>query len=311
MIETNIQVSIAICTFNREYFLEKCLNSIFKFSNQKKLYDIIVIDNNSSDNTGKIVAEFQKAHSNIKYFVEKKIGLSHARNRALKETHSPFIAFIDDDVKISDTYINRLLWLINNYVFDCLGGMYYPWYLVNKPKWISNDFGQKEKLLDSIGLLESEYNSGGNIIFKTNILKKHGGFPIHLGMKGSKISYGEEDFVQKLIRKNGGKIFFDPDLIVYHVVQNYKLSLKWQLKSIYINAKTNFIIHRDGKKITNLIFQLVKSLIATFILRLPKGLYNLLFKKGFYYQNLILYLIRPVLINLGKIISYFQSKDHI
>lgn len=309
MIETNIQVSIAICTFNREFFLEKCLNSIFKYTKQSKLFDIIVIDNNSSDNTKDVVLKFQKENYNLRYFKEKNIGLSYARNRAIKETKTPYIAFIDDDVKISKTYLDRLIWLISNCEFDCIGGMYYPWYISEKPKWISNDFGQKEMLLDSIGILKSEYNSGGNIMFKTDILKKHGGFPIHLGMKGNKISYGEEDYVQSLIRKDGGKIYFDPELIVFHVVQKYKISLIWQLKSIYINSKTNFTIHKEAKKISNLIFQLFKSIFATILLRLPIGLYRLFVKKGFYYQNLILYLLKPVLINLGSINSYFQSKD--
>jgi len=300
------KISIAICTYNRDYFLDLCLSSIYKFNGDKDNIEIIVIDNNSIDNTRPIVKRYQLEHSNLLYFKEEEIGLSHARNRAIKESNAKFIAFIDDDLKISDNYIERLIWAVDNYEFDCLGGMYYPWYIEKKPKWISKDFGQKEKLLDSIGKLKSEYISGGNMVFPTTKIKELGGFPINFGMKGDEIRYGEEDYVQNIIREQGGTIIFDPDLIVYHAVQKYKFSLKWRFKSIYTNTKSNYIIHPTKGEIYSLLYQLIKSIIAAIFKRLPLGFLNLTLNKNYYYQNLILSTFKPVIINYGKIIAYFS-----
>lgn len=304
----SIKISIAICTYNRAFFLEKCLSSLYEnFANRNDL-EILVVDNNSNDNTKDIVNSYRKKYSNLKYFFEEKPGLSIARNNATDNAKGEYLAFIDDDVKISETYINRLFWLVNNYKFSCAGGMYYPWYLTEKPRWILKEFGQKEKILDSIGEIKSDYISGGNMIFPTQILKSIGGFPIDLGMKGEEIRYGEEDFVQNKIRENNGIIIFDPKLIVYHAVQEYKFSLWWRIKSNYINSQSNFIIHYENSGFLIMLFRLLRSIIASIFKRFPFYTSKLIFNKDYYIQNLVLDTISPVVSNFGKLMSYFKIK---
>lgn len=96
-----VDFSVAICTYNGENRLPEVLNKLKNQSGTEDIsWEIIVIDNNSSDNTAQVVQTYQsdwpKAYP-IKYFFESQQGLSFARERAIKEAAGTFIGFLDDD----------------------------------------------------------------------------------------------------------------------------------------------------------------------------------------------------------------------
>ena len=87
-----IKISVVIPTFNRVAYLERCISSVIKQS--YKIDEIIVIDNNSDDNT----AEFIKnKYPFIKLLNEEKEGVSFARNYGIKKAKNKWIAFLDSD----------------------------------------------------------------------------------------------------------------------------------------------------------------------------------------------------------------------
>ena len=73
-------LSITVCTYNRVKFLKNCLKSILDQTKGSPIIEINIIDNNSSDKTFDYIHEMQKKFTEINYFVEKKQGISHARN---------------------------------------------------------------------------------------------------------------------------------------------------------------------------------------------------------------------------------------
>jgi glycosyltransferase involved in cell wall biosynthesis len=80
-------------------------------------WEIIVVDNNSTDNTFNIVKEFKKnSKVPVKYVKEEKQGLSHARNRGIRESKGRHIAFIDDDA-LADC--NWIIYSCNFWPFSC------------------------------------------------------------------------------------------------------------------------------------------------------------------------------------------------
>ncbi len=92
----NPLVSINITTYNRKYLLERCLTSIYKQS--YKNYEIIIIDDCSSDNTEELVHIQMKKNSKIKYFRNlRNRGNAYSRNYALNKSSGFFVAFMDDD----------------------------------------------------------------------------------------------------------------------------------------------------------------------------------------------------------------------
>lgn len=100
-----MKISVVIITRNRGDKLKNCLLSL---TNQSiKPDEVIVIDNDSSDNTKKTVLGFKK-NLLIKYCLEKKIGIPYVRNRGLKEVNNEIISFTDDDCQANKEWIKEI-----------------------------------------------------------------------------------------------------------------------------------------------------------------------------------------------------------
>ncbi len=109
VIKMMINFSVAICTFNGEKRLPDVLDRLkdccayttqFQIDSEPINWEILVIDNNSKDNTAKIVQEYQAdwpATYPLKYFFEPQQGLTYARERAIQEAQGIFVGFLDDD----------------------------------------------------------------------------------------------------------------------------------------------------------------------------------------------------------------------
>ncbi|MFH1982565.1 MAG: glycosyltransferase [Pseudomonadota bacterium] len=89
------RISINLCCYNGEAYLEETLGSIVAqtFTN----WELVVIDDGSTDGTGGIVQRYQKSGWPITYHYQKNAGLGAARNKAIALSRAPFIAFIDQD----------------------------------------------------------------------------------------------------------------------------------------------------------------------------------------------------------------------
>ena len=105
------ELTVAICTYNRERYLPQLFGSILSQTLSSSKFEVLLIDNNSPGNTVEISEDFQKENPEIDfhYFLETNQGLSHARNRAIKESKGKYITFLDDDAFIDDNYLEILL----------------------------------------------------------------------------------------------------------------------------------------------------------------------------------------------------------
>jgi glycosyltransferase involved in cell wall biosynthesis len=108
-----VKLSIIIITRNRAELLKECLESVSMQS--KKPYEIIVVDNDSDDETPHMVKTMAKKYSakssklNIKYVLEKKIGIPIARNTGLKNATGDIITFLDDDCLASSNWVSGIM----------------------------------------------------------------------------------------------------------------------------------------------------------------------------------------------------------
>ena len=92
-------ISIVICTYNRQKFIGECLACLAKQTLPVQKWEAIIIDNNSTDDTASIVKMFIDQHSGLpfRYVYENNKGLSFARNRGIGEASASIICFIDDE----------------------------------------------------------------------------------------------------------------------------------------------------------------------------------------------------------------------
>src|SRR6185503_14772930 len=101
-------LSVIICTRDRASLLDRCLQR-FKETPSDGL-ELIVVDNNSSDDTKAVVQEFAESASfDVRYIFEHRTGLSHARNRGIAEASGSIIAFTDDDCLVDHQWVSRIL----------------------------------------------------------------------------------------------------------------------------------------------------------------------------------------------------------
>ena len=206
----DIKASIIICTYNRAELLNTCLESLSGQSVAGEGYEIIVINNNSTDDTLKVASGFHDKFKNYRVINEEKSGLSNARNRGLQEAAAQWVLYLDDDIKAEEDLIERFIYDVENYNFDCIGGVFLPWYQCERPKWFPEDQESNKHLADEgISVLQRGYATGCVIGFKKDMLVNIGGFVEKIGMNGKKIGYGEETAVQIKIRKLGGKVALD------------------------------------------------------------------------------------------------------
>lgn len=105
--KNNSLISIIIPIYNTSKYLKKCLDSIINQSYQN--LEIILIDDGSTDNSGKIADEYAKKDPRTKVFHQKNAGQSAARNLGLKKATGDFISFIDADDYVGKDFISKLL----------------------------------------------------------------------------------------------------------------------------------------------------------------------------------------------------------
>ena len=104
-------VSVIVPVYNTENYIGRCINSILQQS--YSFFELLLIDDGSSDDSGLIVEEYAKKDSRIHVFHQVNAGVSAARNLGIKEAHGEYVTFID-----SDDYINK----------DCLLNLVVPDY---------------------------------------------------------------------------------------------------------------------------------------------------------------------------------------
>lgn len=113
-----IKLSIIIPVYNAQKTLDRCLSSLLTQSETR--YEILLIDDGSTDNSGIICDKYSSEHKQIKTFHIQNGGVSHARNLGMEKASAEFITFIDSDDYVSSNYFATVFNFIENPNSDCL-----------------------------------------------------------------------------------------------------------------------------------------------------------------------------------------------
>lgn len=257
-----ILITVIVCTYNRAQLLKNCLRSLEKQTADKKIYEVIVVNNNSIYGTQTIVEVFVRKRPNFRIVTEKNQGLSYARNRGWEEAKGKYVAYIDDDAIAESDWVEQIVRFFTDHPkIPVFGGPYGRFFLNSPPIWFPENYGtlnlgNKTKILNH----KDEWLSGSNIIFSKLILEKYKGFVINLGMKGGKILYGEETELLVRLRKDKESVYYVPAISVKHLVADYKLNLWWLLKSDFYRNFSISLMNNDRLDLLRGLFYLIKSL---------------------------------------------------
>ena len=239
---------VIICTYNRSINLPTCLGNLVRQEGVDGLeWEVLVVDNNSSDDTRGVVERLgTELPVPIRYTFEPEQGLNHARNRGVKDSHSKYFSFVDDDILVKPDWLASIYRALEDQDADAVGGRIHLDPDIQLPPWVTpevkgflgwQDYGEEPFRMD--GVLQYPY--GGNMAFNRRVVEKIGFFNPKVGRRGKGRKSGElfkgaeTDYFHRLAKIDDPRIFYEPAAIVYHQVLPHQLERKYLL-TIHYNA---------------------------------------------------------------------------
>jgi len=247
----NPGLSVVICTRNRAALLHDCLASLGRQSVSSRDFEVIVVDNGSTDSTTETVREFEEKLV-VRRIEETKTGLSFARNTGWKAAISEYVAFLDDDAEAGSDWVGAVIRACRTFspAPDALAGSISLKWESPRPAWLS------DVLLGPLGYLwwgdqpllmrPEQKIVGANCCFKKSILEELGGFNENLGRKGTLLLSGEETELQERLVAGNKVIWYCPAMAVQHFVPSQRLQPKWFYRRYYWGGISDALM-KQGK----------------------------------------------------------------
>ena len=224
-------LSIIICSYNRANYIEAALDSLYHQSSNEN-FEIIIVDNNSTDNTAEVYSNWRAAHpnGNFQYLTETKQGASFARNTGGAIAKGKWLCFMDDDAIATSDYVKNITKHIKTKPdIVGFGGRIIPKYIPSEPLWmsyyVSSLVGNFDYAPVACAFKNGKYPLESNMIVRKDIYHQIGGFNTQLpGVVGTLRIGGEgKDLFYKIIAL-GHTIYYDPSISVHHIVEVKKLT---------------------------------------------------------------------------------------
>jgi len=269
-------LSIIICTYNREKYIYKTLESIAKNDFSIEKFEVVLINNNSTDGSEAACRHFQQNFPkiNFRYFIETNQGLSFARNRGIAEAKGELLVFLDDDSFVEADYLINLENYLKEYPdMIAFGGKITPLFENGiTPDWLSKwsyswvaaiNLGSDVKLFTG-----NTYPIGANMGFKKDYFEKYGSFDTSLGRSKKNMIGGEEKDIFNRCNRKFEKIYYFPNIKVMHVIPENRTTKEYIIKlglGAGISEKLRTLKISKGCYIKRIFSELIKWM-ATIVL---------------------------------------------
>jgi len=232
--------------------LHSTLSSITQIDTKDLNVELIVVNNNSNDNTENIVKGFTSSSIPIQYFFEKKPGLAIARNTGVRYAKSKYLIFTDDDILFDKNFLKAIDETFKKTDAMAIGGKIILKYPCKRPGWLSDSIDYMYGKIDlgdkDIPFPQNMSPLGPNMAIKRAAFDQYGKFDENLGLKGGTetILRGEEtEFINRLASQ-GEKIFYSGKSIVYHVIKKERLKKEWFISRFENSGK---VVKHSVKKL--------------------------------------------------------------
>lgn len=247
-----MRASVVVCTYNRAHLLGDLLAAL-----DAELAggdaEVVVVDNASTDDTETVVRAAPVAVP-VRYVLETRQGLSHARNRGVGESSGEIVVFVDDDALPASGWLAAHL---RPYADDPrLGTVGGPIQLrypdgVTEPWWLSPHFHRTLGAYD-MGRAVRPYDDGvstppgGNMSFRRTALDEIGLFDTELGRSGDSYIAGEEFDLAHRLYGAGWSGRYVPEALAFHLVPAERLRLGWFRNRFRANWATSAMLAERG-----------------------------------------------------------------
>ena len=255
-----IELSVIVSSRNRAKQLATLIKCLGTQKNIEKLaWEIVIVDNNSSDNTKEVSYAFcEGSNLKINYIFEPKTGLSYARNAGVLASKGSLLLFVDDDILIPPEFISNALFGAQEFsdvhifgfkVLPDFDGLKFPfWMTFKKPFNISQSFLP----VHDLGSEPLSYPNritqnplGACFLVKKEVFEKLGPFREDIGAGQSGAHEDSEFFWYALINKF--KILYWPYAALYHPVTPGRLTGKYLHQWYFNSGKSLYLVKNTGR----------------------------------------------------------------
>ncbi len=235
------RASVVVCTYNRADRLAPCLESLAAQTVTAGEFEIIVVDDGSTDDTPSICARF--AHlPHLRVIRQPNAGLGAARERGWRAGSAPVVAFLDDDAEAPPDWLalalaRFALGAASPSPPAALGGPTRARWEEPRPAWLDDSLA----LWLTVWAPFNDYREssdehlfvGANMFFLRSALAKVGGFSAALGRRGTNLLSHEESELWARLHAAGFRAAYDPAVWVYHYVPAARLHRAWFRRRIF------------------------------------------------------------------------------
>ena len=233
-----MQLSIIICSYNRASYIREALSALYNQTDPLEQFEVFVVDNNSTDETPEVFKAWRAKHPNgqFNYITETSQGASYARNTGAKLAKGEWLCFIDDDAIAFPDFVENIITHTKSHPNVVgFGGKIIPKYIPSEPKWmsyyVSSMVGNFDYAPTATPFENGKYPLESNMIVRKDVYDTIGGFNTALpGVVGTLRIGGEGKELFYKIMSLGHTIYYDPSIIVHHVVEVSKLTPEYMYR---------------------------------------------------------------------------------
>jgi glucosyl-dolichyl phosphate glucuronosyltransferase len=238
------KVTVAILTYNRAEFLRQTLAGIAQQQFPHDHFEVLVVDNNSTDHTREVVESFARERPVPRHIFEKTQGLDHARNRAIKEARGEIVVFADDDILVKPDWLTQLvvpLLADHQRKIGAIGGEVIPVFPDGLPPWVA-EWHAPLAFRPDTGPLEAKHSPmGANLAVPRWVFEKLGPFSTALDRSGKNLFGGGDAELIRRVRAAGMEVWFSPGAAVKHQMPASRTTFRYAARHAFDSARSRVV----------------------------------------------------------------------
>jgi len=242
----SLRVTVAVITYNRSRFLRQTLAGIVRQDYPADRWELIVIDNNSTDDTRDVVASFVTANPAPRRVLETRQGLDYGRNRAVEEARGDLIVLVDDDILVEPDWLGHLVAPFSSesaHKIGVVGGEVVPVFPDGIPAWQEGSHRPLGYRSDPGPLPPDQAPVGANFAFPKWVFVRFGMFDTRLDRQGSRLFGGGDSQMIRRLRTVGLEAWFVPGAKVLHQISADRLTLGYAMRHAFDSARSRVDDH--------------------------------------------------------------------
>ncbi len=250
-----MKFSIVIPTYNRAEELRATLQSLSELEPPDS-WEVIVADNNSTDDTGQVVRDAAPGFPvELRYVFEREQGRSAALNAAIRESRGSIIVTTDDDVRVAPDWLSHASEALERLDCDYVGGRVLPLWGAPRPEWIPNHGGKQWAVIalldygdEPIPFFTQAHRVplGVNMAFRREAFDRAGLWDNSVGRrKGTLLGQEVREWMSRA-RDAGLRGSYAPAMTVRHVIQADRLNKRYFRRWYYWNGISRALMYRNA-----------------------------------------------------------------